>query len=121
MVAMVRYSSQAGCQAQHAIGSPTVCYLCLSRFLSSLYVSIPLFVRLSFAASYSPLRLVSTRAAPPAFRRCHAGLSRAILETEGVRLRRLDSTRRPTMRTEEKFLARGQAWETEKREMEKRD
>lgn len=56
MVAMVRYSSQAGCQAQHAIGSPTVCYLCLSRFLSSLYVSIPLFVRLSFAASYSPLR-----------------------------------------------------------------
>lgn len=50
MVAMVRYSSQAGCQAQHAIGSPTVCYLCLSRFLSSLYVSIPLFVRLSFAA-----------------------------------------------------------------------
>lgn len=56
MVAMVRYSSQAGCQAQHAIGSPTVCYLCLSRFLSPLYVSIPLFVRLSFTASYSPFR-----------------------------------------------------------------
>lgn len=56
MVAMVRYSSQAGCQAQHAIGSPTVCYLCLSCFLSPLYVSIPLFVRLSFAASYSPFR-----------------------------------------------------------------
>lgn len=77
MVAMVRYSSQAGCQAQHAIGSPTVCYLGLSRFLSSLYVSIPLFVRLSFAASYSPLR--PSRFHPrryPAFRCCHARLSR---------------------------------------------
>lgn len=86
MVAMVRYSSQAGCQAQHAIGSPTVCYLCLSRFLSSLYVSIPLFVRLSFAASSSPLRPSRSdhrRSVP-----CVSLLSRetisAILETGGL-------------------------------------
>lgn len=80
MVAMVRYSSQAGCQAQHAIGSPTVCYLCLSCFLSPLYVSIPLFVRLSFAASYSRRSdLPASTRAYRAFRCC-----RTILETGTV-------------------------------------
>lgn len=102
MVAMVRYSSQAGCQAQHAIGSPTVCYLCLSRFLSPLYVSIPLFVRLSFTASYSPLR--PTRFHPrsyPALRRCRARLPRDPRDGEPADI--FDSW------AKEKFFARGRS------------